>query len=210
MHSEQWICRDDCMKIDENISFNKVLEVLKGTSSFSIKSVNEFNKGIDHILNLIKDAYLLYKNGSYPSAYYLSIIIIEEVAKIHMGLFITHNEKGKRDKLYDHKTKDIIGCNYTVSMGSRLVDAIGEGEIERIYNEAYNGIMKDNRENAFYCLRKDGEFIIPTDMYKKKETRSILLFAIESFDDNLVGYTDYSMEKSKETDEFFEQIQMDL
>ena len=59
------------MKIDEKVSINNVVEVLNGTSTFSIKTKSEFDKGIDHILNLIKDAYLLYKNGSYPSAYYL-------------------------------------------------------------------------------------------------------------------------------------------
>ncbi len=44
----------------------------------------------------------------------------------------------------------------------------------------------------------------------KKLSRALLLFAIESFDDNLVGYTEYSMNISQKTDEIFEEISDDF
>ena len=46
----------------------------------------------------------------------------------------------------------------------------------------------------------------PKDLITQELARNLLLFAIESFDDNLVGWTDYSIELSKKTDLFFETI----
>ena len=200
------------MCINETISMDTVRDVLNRGSDFVVSSKEEFNKGIDHIFGLIKDSFLLYENGSYPSSYYLSIIIIEEVAKLHMGLFVPPCVPGtnrKHDKLYDHKTKDIIGCNFTVSLGDRLKNAIGLPAIEKICNEAYNGDLKSKREQAFYFSHQNGRLVFPCELYSKEETKNILLFAIESFDDNLMGYTDYSLEKSSETDCIFNKICLD-
>lgn len=194
------------MAIDKSFSINKVDEVLKGTSSFKIESTEEFNKGIDHIIRLIKDSMILYKDKSYASSYYLSVIVIEEIAKIHMGLYVRYEDKVKRDKLYDHKTKDIIGCNYTITLGTRLKNAIGQQAIEKIINQAYSGNLKDNRENAFYCSRINNKYVVPSDLYSQEDARNMLLFAIESFDDNLVGYTEYSFKCSKATDLIFDEI----
>ena len=197
------------MELDEKLSINKIHEVLSGTSGFTIESSYEFDKGIDHIINLIYDAKVLYENGSYSSSFYISVIVIEEVAKLHMGLYIQYGRNVKKDKLFDHKTKDIIGCGYTVTMGSRLIDAIGVEEIKRICNEAYSGKLKERRENAFYCLKKDGKLAIPYELYSREDARNVLLFAIESFDDNLVGYTDYSLKRSEETDLIFDEVCME-
>ena len=73
--------------MDENRSFNKVAEILQQGSNFQIKSAEDLNKGIKHILQLIGDSYILYKNGSYASSVFISITIIEEVAKVHLGIF---------------------------------------------------------------------------------------------------------------------------
>lgn len=200
------------MCINETISMDTVRGVLNRGSDFVVSSKDEFNEGIDHIFGLIKDSFLLYENGSYPTSYYLSIIVIEEVAKLHMGLFVPPHVPGtnrKQDKLYDHKTKDIIGCNFTVSLSDRLRNAIGLPAIEKICNEAYNGDLKNKRERAFYFAPQNGRLVFPYEQYSKEDTKNILLFAIESFDDNLAGYTDYSLEKSSETDRIFNKICLD-
>lgn len=194
------------MSVNERISIEKVQEVLEGSSDLAIDSIDEFNKGIDHIIRLIKDSFLLYTNGSYSSSYFLSIIVIEEVAKLHMAIFITPNQGRKRDKLYDHRTKEIIGCNFTVTMGERLIQAIGTAEIEKICEMAYSGNMKNSREKALYFSGSNGRLVLPNELFSQEETKSILLFAIESFDDNLVGYTSYSIERSMETDRIFDDI----
>ena len=71
---------------------------------------------------------------------------------------------------------------------------------------SYSGKLKELREKAIYCERINGELVIPDDVINKEQAKNILLFAIESFDDNLVGYTKYSIDISKHTDEIFEQV----
>lgn len=100
----------------------------------------------------------------------------------------------------------ITGCNFTVTMSERLINAIGIVAIEKICNEAYSGKMKGTREQAFYFSRRDGRIVIPNELYNQEDTKNILLFVIDSFDGNLVGYTDYSIEKSKEADSIFDEI----
>jgi len=194
--------------MDENRSFNKVAEILQQGSNFQIKSAEDLNKGIKHILQLIGDSYILYKNGSYASSVFISITIIEEVAKVHLGIFTkAPDATAKKDLLRkDHTAKHIVGTNYTISMGKRLVDAIGNDEMERIFQTAYDGNIKNLREHALYCDCEHGKIRIPQERITKKQARAMLLFAIESFDDNLVGYTNYSLEESKWTDELFERI----
>lgn len=51
--------------------------------------------------------------------------------------------------------------------------------------------------------------MIPHECIDKQFSKDILLLAIESFDDNLVGYTKYSIERSKITDEIFESLLID-
>lgn len=193
--------------IDKDKSIEEVEKVLKGESNFFIETTEQFNKCIDHIYNLITDAYALYNKGAFPTSLFLSIAVIEEVAKLHMGMYIKPSkEYKKKDKLRDHKTKEIIGVNYTVYMGQRIKKAVGEEKLEKIYEMAYSGELKDLREKSIYCEYKDGKIIIPEDIVSKEFSKNVLLFAIESFDDNLVGYTEYTFDISKETDKIFEML----
>ena len=91
-------------------------------------------------------------------------------------------------------------------MGERLKNAIGMDELKKIYDLAYSGEMKNLRETSIYCDRRDDTIVIPSDIIDKEFARSLLLFAIESFDDNLVGYTNHSMDISNKTDELFDTI----
>lgn len=192
--------------IDKYESMKTVIDVLQGESNFTVRNEKEFNLVFDHIINLIKDAYILYENESFSSSVFFSIAIIEEVAKLHMGMFIRKSNKYvKKDKLRDHKTKEKIGVNYTISLGKRLNEAIEKEEIEKIYKLAYSGELKLLREKSIYSERNN-EITIPQNVINKKFARSLLLFAIESFDDNLVGYTEYTIIKSKIVDEIFETV----
>lgn len=69
-------------------SFDEINKVLSTSSNFTLRTTEEFNKCINHILQLIKDSYFLYKEGSYGTSTFLSITIIEEIAKVHIGLYI--------------------------------------------------------------------------------------------------------------------------
>lgn len=79
-------------------------------------------------------------------------------------------------------------------MGERLQKAIGIDNIEKIFELSYNGQLKDMRENAIYCDFDARKIIVPEEQINEEFARQILLFAIESFDDNLVGFSDYSIE----------------
>ena len=193
--------------IDKYKSILEIENVLNAESNFYITSTTELNKCIDYIIQLITNAYTLYTSNAFPSSVFLSIAVIEEVAKVHMGIFVKESkEYVKKDKLRDHRTKEIIGSNYTVCMGERLKKAIGEEALEKIFELAYSGKMKELREKSIYCECHDGKIMTPNEIINKEFSRNMLLFAIESFDDNLVGYTDYSIQASKKTDDIFYRV----
>lgn len=198
--------------MDSKNSIDEVKKSLNKTSRFTINSTEEFNRSIDHIIQLIEDSYTLYKMKSFSTSAFISIAIIEEVAKIHMGLYIKDATEIKKNKdpLRNHISKQIIGSNYTISFGERLKNAIGMNEIDVIFRIVYSGELKDLREKALYCDREMDRFIIPSECISEDFSRKLLLFAIESFDDNLVGYSNYSIEESKRTDEIFEEISKNI
>lgn len=194
--------------MDKDKSIKEVERTLSRESNFKIES-KDFNKCVDHIIQLVKDSFKLFQMKSFSTSLFLSIAVIEEVGKIHVGLFTTRKNEVKKDPLRDHKRKQIMGSNYTISMGERLVNAIGMKRLEEIYSMSYSGQLKDLREKAIYCDYEDGSLMIPHECIDKQFSKDILLFAIESFDDNLVGYTKYSIERSKITDEIFESLLID-
>ena len=95
--------------IDEDKSMKEVFKVLSEESNFYITTTQQLNQCINHIFQLITDAYTLYINNSFSSSVFLSIAVIEEVAKVHMGLFVKgSSDYVPKDKLRDHKLKEII------------------------------------------------------------------------------------------------------
>ena len=193
--------------VDKDCSFDKVKVILNGTSNFYISSNEELNKCLDHVVQLISDSYVLYINNSYTSSSFLAISVLEEVGKIQMGIFIKGSDSYvRKDKLRDHKSKQIVGASYTICMGERINNVISNENLEKIFKFIYSGELKALREKAIYCDRKNNNIVTPKDLITQELARNLLLFAIESFDDNLVGWTDYSIELSKKTDLFFEII----
>ena len=95
---------------------------------------------------------------------------------------------------------------HTVAMGGRLVDALGDERIEELYELTYSGGLKRLREDALYWDIKNERIELPRDVVDRALARDLLLFSIEVFDDRLVGYTHYSIEASRTTDELFQEI----
>ena len=193
--------------VDKDFSFDKIESILNGTSNFYISSNEELNKCLDHVVQLISDSYVLYINNSYTFSSFLAISVLEEVGKIQMGIFIKGSDSYvRKDKLRDHKSKQIVGASHTICMGERIKNAISNENLEKIFQFIYSGELKDLREKVIYCDRKNNSIVTPKDLITQELARNLLLFAIESFDDNLVGWTNYSIELSKKTDLFFEII----
>lgn len=186
----------------------KLIQGVVRTDANLIRSVDELNKAIDHIVRLIQNSSSLYLGGSYPSSAFLSITACEEVAKAHIGLFTDgkHPEKSGRNMFRDHKIKHQMAAMPTVPMGKRLEDALGKDELERIMRMAQNAGFVQIRENALYFQRENDRLVVPSEKIDKNLARSLVLFAIEAFDDALVGSTKYSNEADDITDALFEQI----
>ncbi|SPD74699.1 conserved hypothetical protein [uncultured Desulfobacterium sp.] len=189
----------------------EVFELIQGiarTDENLIQSAEELDKTVDHIVQLIQDSCTLYMKGSYPSSAFLSITACEEVAKAHIGSFTDgkHPDKKGRNIFMDHKTKHQMAALPTVPMGKRLEDALGKDELQRVMNMAQNAGFVQTRENALYFQRENGSLVIPSEKIDKKLARTLALFAIEVFDDALVGFTNHSYEIHDITDALFEQV----
>ncbi len=88
-------------------------------------------------------------------------------------------------------------------MGSRLQKAIGEPRMQELIELARSGRFKPIREGALYIEKHDGRLQVPSRTVTRDLARELLLFAVEAFDDALVGYTNHSYELGKITDQIF-------
>jgi AbiV family abortive infection protein len=197
-----------CVNREYRMAVFKLIQGMERTDENLIQSTEELDKAIDHIVQLIQDACTLYFADSYSSSAFLSITTCEEVAKAHFGSFTDgkHLEKKGRNVFRDHKTKHAMAALPTVPMGQRLEEALGRGELQRVMNMAQNAGFVQTRENSLYFQREKGGLVIPSEKVDKNLARSLALFAIEVFDDALVGMTNHSYEMDDITDALFEQV----
>lgn len=150
---------------------------------------------------------MLYKNKSYATSFFISVIAIEVVGKVFAGIFVGKSEeKVPKDPLRDHRTKQLISCMPTLFMGERLTKCVDSKRLENLLTEMNSGDLKNKKESALYWDRKDGELFVPEDNISKNDAKCILLIAIEIFDDDLVGFTNESISLSKKTDSIFKEL----
>lgn len=183
---------------------DKVQEALAVGQPITVSS-DELNQACDHIVQLLKDASLLLKSGSHASSVFFAITALEETAKIHMGMYRKSSQPviRKKDSLYKHNEKHHIAAAPTIALGGRLQKAIGEQRMLELIEWARSGRLIPIREGALYIEKRDGHLQIPRLTVSSDLSRELLLFALEAFDDAFVGYTDYSYEQQKITDQLF-------
>jgi hypothetical protein len=90
-------------------------------------------------------------------------------------------------------------------MGERLQNAIGKEQLQAILDQARTGGLVRVREESLYFDHDGKSQHIPAAAIDQAHAREILLFAIELFDDSLVGMTDRSAAFGQEADALFEQ-----
>lgn len=165
----------------------------------------DLNKACDHIVRLLEDSSLLLESNSHASATFMAISALEEIAKIHIGIYRKSSEpiKRRKDPLYNHKDKHHIAASPTIAMGARLQAAIGEERMHELIQSARLGQLVDVRESALYVARRDGVLEIPSNVITKRYARELLLLAVEAFDDAFVGYTNHTFELEVITDRIF-------
>lgn len=182
---------------------------LSGNAKPLIRSVNEFNAACIHVVLLLEEAVCLYECKGYSTATFLAITALEEVAKAHCGSFSAGGpdaSKKKNNLFHRHGAKHRMAATETVSMGSRLKEAIGLEGISRIEALAHNGGLLNLRETSLYFDRNEITLKTPRERVDKGLCRIMILYAIEAFDDALVGMTSFSMEESVKTDALFERV----
>ena len=87
---------------------------------FLIKTTDEFNRCVDHIYDLLKSGYTLYREGIYSSSNLFSIAAIEEIVKVYNAIF-SKDVDGYAGK---GMGKRIFGPDYYLWMDDRLTDAV--------------------------------------------------------------------------------------
>ncbi|GJM47973.1 AbiV family abortive infection protein [Weissella soli] len=193
---------------DDN-RIKKIEKAFNGSTRFHIESSDDFNNAIDHIIGLLNDSFTLITSNSFGSAVFLAITALEETAKTHFSMYLKHdlNIKGNDDILMQHFQKHFLSVSPVFKIGDRLAKVLGNEKIDEIISniDQKNGLM-DLRNNAIYWYTDVDGNHFPKDYVDKNLAQELLLFSIEAFDDNLVGYTSYSIEASNRTDVIFQKV----
>lgn len=192
------------------MSVNDVFSLFASTG-YLIESVEEFNSACEHIVALLEEAESIFQGGGYSTATFLAITAIEETVKAHFGGFTNGGDGAKRRKdnvFFNHSKKHQMAAMPTVSMGKRLQTAIGADVLNAILEMSRTRELLLFRESSLYFGREDGTFKTPRQTVDKGLARALLLYAIEVFDDALVGFTDFSLKISKRTDTLFARLEV--
>jgi len=170
-----------------------------------VNTADEFNAGCDHIVQLLHDSSTLLERGSAGTAVFLAIAAFEEITKVHVGMYRGKTEPVSRRKnpLYRHHLKHMIGAAPTIAMSERITKAIGEAATEKLMGLARSGKLVVLRESALYFERRDGRLQTPAKVVDATFARTLLLFVLEAFDDALVGYTNHSTDLGRTADDMF-------
>jgi AbiV family abortive infection protein len=178
----------------------------RGTAPGRIAGGEQLNRAAEHICRLLADAQILYETGSHATAAFLAIAALEEVAKAHLGLYLAEpaaKERRAKDPLFNHAKKHALAALPTVPMCDRLPAAIGVDRVAQIMTDAHEGRLARAREEALYFELNSGEVTVPIEVVPPNRSRELILFAIEAFDDALVGYTEHSYKLRERTDAIF-------
>ncbi len=170
---------------------------------------DDFNAAFDHIVALLNDSVTLFERQSFSTSAFVAITAIEETAKAHVAIYRKDRAEGRSkggDPLRDHKKKHRIAVLPSVFMGERLSKALGKDSCARLQAEAETGGFTATREAALYCARLDGRFMTPRMAVSPARAWELLMLAIETLDDRLVGWTNHSMAEGGRIDALFDQI----
>ncbi|GEO62671.1 AbiV family abortive infection protein [Bacteroides fragilis] len=188
--------------------FDEVKKLFENTTKFRIRGSEEFNRAIDHVVGQLVDSFTLLENGSYGSAVFLSITAMEETAKTTYAISLPYDPetKKKKEHLVNHTEKHNLAISPVFQLGSRLPDTIGAEKVEEMIEWTHTKQLLEIRNKAVYWEPVEENPTFPNDVFDKRFAQELLMFAIESFDDNLVGFSNYSIELSDKTDDLFDKI----
>jgi AbiV family abortive infection protein len=181
----------------ENNFYTKISELsnIKSEKLLEFKSIEDFEKCLLHIENLIDSAILLYKNNFVSQSVFITITSIEEIAKaevcIYRGLQKENKVVVKRNKdgLFNHKSKHIISANDITFNYLKSISKIGLKEVNKIKEKLNNGDFINLRELSIYFENTLNGTKTPIDFVTKKDCLNLLLICIELCEDRLFGFS---------------------
>jgi len=160
-----------------------------------------FNTASQHVLVLLEDAVAAFERGSYGTSVFLAITSLEETAKAELLGFRVQKpvdgQKKRRDPLRSHMKKHALAVRPTTFMG-RLPGILGAETCAKLQLEATDGTINRLRETSIYAsCSAEGQVSTPSAMIDRTRAREIVLVALESADDILVGWTNDSYNLTK-------------
>jgi AbiV family abortive infection protein len=169
-----------------------------------------FNTASQHVLVLLEDAVAAFERGSYGTSVFLAITALEETAKAELLAFRIQKPEGTQkkwgDPLRSHMKKHAMAVRPTTFMG-RLPKILGAETCVRLQQEARDGSINRLRETAIYVsCSADGKISTPAMAVDRTRAREIVLLALESADDILVGLTNDSYQLGKSVEAFIAQV----
>jgi AbiV family abortive infection protein len=169
-----------------------------------------FNTASQHVLVLLEDAVAAFERRSYGTSVFLAITSLEETAKAELLGFRIQKpdgtQKKRGDPLHSHTKKHALAVRPTTFMG-RLPKILGPETCARLQQEATDGSINRLRETAIYVsCSSEGNVSTPAMKVDRARAREILLLALESADDILVGWTNASFRLGESVEAFVAQV----
>ena len=199
-------------KDDEASSFFTAVQTAIdfGGPGYGEDPVLGFNMASQHVLVLLGDAVAAFERGSYGTSVFLAITALEETAKAELlGFRIEKPEstqKKRGDPLHSHLKKHALAVRPTTFMG-RLPKILGAETCTRLQREATDGSINRLREAAIYVsCSADGKISTPAMAVDRARAREIVLFALESADDIMVGWTNESYQLGESVEALIAQV----
>lgn len=153
----------------------------KGVNLRKIEKVIGF--AFENALRLHFDSIFLFENDSYPSAYFLSVLALEELGKVTiLDNFVWHtttsgrrsarDEQESIDRIFQHQLKQRIFANDAERfVPKKLLDSFRNGKVEVLkQNAVYVGLARKGRKTDL-----NGKVISPYDVGLPKARRQITI-----------------------------------
>ncbi len=182
----------------ENNFYTKISELsnIKSEKLLEFKSIEDFEKCLLHIENLIDSAILLYKNNFITQSFFITITSIEEIAKAEVCVYRGLQKENKivvkrnKDGLFNHKSKHIISANDITFNYLKSISKIGLKEVNKIKEKLINGDFINLRESSIYFENTLNGTKTPNDFVTQKDSLNLLLICIELCEDRLFGFSE--------------------
>lgn len=144
---------------------------------------------VEHAEGLWDDATLLFKEERYATACFLSIVCIEECAKINFGMFQTYSSfanslqtsANSRNPLTSHTRKHFLAACSGALVNSRMDRVLGVEKITSFISDCEKGKLEKLRQSCLYTDTDQGrqKILIPMGQISKEQALFYICLAGE-------------------------------